>query len=502
MRQYRESITEARRLDRRPKSTSRAMRQLTPRTKRFRTGAQILLASKHLLSQLLVHGSLMPADIDLYRDDFSRLGDPELFDAVEAFTRVNQPANDRTQEGYLVDFKATWSDSALQTAAAFANTFGGLLLVGVSDDQGRADRIVGIVATRQELKTRIASSIASNISPTPPYEIRDVAFPSDPARHLCIVGVRKGSGMYLLTKKGDQPVYIRNEDESRPADAARLQALLASRVIPGHPAGPQPFTYAQPSLGASRLYILKRQIHNGQPGRSRCETFLQMSLQPEEPLAVHLELGVEQKLLSIIRAIYPEIANNADDRARNMGASFSDERLRDWYLTMYSEEFRDYEMKWGIDDRGGVHFITQVACKASQQGDGSEFWSLCDVMTNLDCTIQVAHEFWDYLEYPGEAQILAQLQVETLPLLERNSGTQSACAFGYYERDGQRKRARPLPADALVRPAKQGSRATAAVDLNYASRFGNHSEAVALITNQLLRDLGYAGNLADLRALL
>ena len=173
----------------------------------------------------------MPVDVDLYKDDLSRFGDPELFAAVEAFTKVNQAPTDRTQEGYLVDFKASWSDSSLRAVAAFANTFGGLLVVGVSDKDGRADQIVGIPSPRQELKTTIASSIASNISPTPPYEIRDVAFPSDASRHLCIVRVRKGNGLYLLTKKGDQPVYIRNEDESRPADAARLQALLATPAV-------------------------------------------------------------------------------------------------------------------------------------------------------------------------------------------------------------------------------------------------------------------------------
>jgi predicted HTH transcriptional regulator len=109
-----------------------------------------------------------------------------------------------------VDFKASWSDSALRTVAVFPNTFGGLLLVGVSEDDGRADQIVGIAAQRQELKTTIASSIASSISPTPPYEIRDVAFPSNPAQHLCIVRVRKGNALYLLTRKGEHPVYTRS----------------------------------------------------------------------------------------------------------------------------------------------------------------------------------------------------------------------------------------------------------------------------------------------------
>ena len=444
----------------------------------------------------------MHAEVDLYKDDLSRFSDPELFGAVETFTRVSLPFGDRAQEGYLVDFKAAWSDSALRAVAAFANTFGGLLLVGVSEKDGRADQIVGISSQRQELKTSIASSIASNISPTPPYEIRDVAFPTEPTRHLCIVRVRKGADLYLLTKKGEQPVYVRNEDESRPADAARLQSLLAVRATPGHPAGSEPFAYNQPSIGTQRLFVLKTQIQSEQPRRARSETFLLMSLQPESRLVVHLETGVEEKVRSLIRSVYPEIANSVDDRARNPRASFCDERLRDWYLTTYFDELRDYEMKWGIDDHGGLHFITQVACKASHQDDGAEGWSLCDVMTNLDCTIQVAHEFWDHLEYPGEAQIVAQLQVENLPLLERSSGTQSACSFGFYERDGRRKRAKPLLADALTNPAKQGSRAAAAVRLNYASRFASHRESVALLTNQLLRDLGYAVRLADLRSLL
>jgi hypothetical protein len=65
-----------------------------------------------------------------------------------------------------------------------------------------------------------------------------------------------------------------------------------------------------------------------------------------------------------------------------------------------------------------------------------------------------------------------------------------------------RKRARPFLQTPSLRLQKQGSRATAAVDLNYASRFGSHSEPVALLTNQFLRDLGYAVNLADLRSLL
>jgi hypothetical protein len=41
----------------------------------------------------------MSTEIDLYKDDLAAYGYPEIFAAVEAFTRVSQPATDRAQEG-------------------------------------------------------------------------------------------------------------------------------------------------------------------------------------------------------------------------------------------------------------------------------------------------------------------------------------------------------------------------------------------------------------------
>jgi len=117
---------------------------------------------------------MTPIEVDLYKDDLAAVADRDLYSAVEAFARTASPPTDRTQEGYLLDFKSAWSDSALRTVAALANTFGGLLLVGISENGGRADQPVDVASPRQELKTTIASAIASNISPSPPYEIRDV----------------------------------------------------------------------------------------------------------------------------------------------------------------------------------------------------------------------------------------------------------------------------------------------------------------------------------------
>lgn len=424
-------------------------------------------------------------DIDLYRDDLAAVSDRELFAGVEDFTRVAAPATDRTQEGYLLDYKAAWSDSALRAVAAFANTFGGLLIVGVSESGGRADQLVGIASHRQELKTRIASAIASNISPTPPYDIRDIVFPDGSGKHLCLVRVRKGNGLYLLTKKGEQPVYVRNEDQSIPADAARLQALLATRVTPVSP-DYQPFN---DPIG---FYV--SQVHaQGDPGqRRRSETFLSIQVIPEETQTARLDIAVEQKLQTIVRGTYPGFTE----------CWFSEARGKHWYQISYLDTRSDYEMKWGLTGIGVLHFITQVRCAVQNRDGASTAWSLSDLMTNLDHTIEAAHQLWDYLGYSGEGRVFAGLQVETLPLLERASGERSVFAFGHYDRDGPRRRARPLATSAITRAEKQASRGTAMVDLTYATRCGSHAEPVALLTNELLRDLGHSTSLADLRALL
>jgi hypothetical protein len=446
------------------------------------------------------------ADIDFYKDDLTAPEDKDLYTAIEVFTRISLPQTERTQEGYLLDFKAIWSDTALKAVAAFANTFGGLLVLGVSDKDGRADELVGIRSQRHELKTRVASMIASNISPSPSYEIRDVAFPDGSGRHLCIVRVRKGNHLYLLTKKGELPVYVRNENESIPADSARLQALLATRVAVSSPGNPDA---SQPAIFSQFLFVTEAQpvpegmtVPTGyQPQRARSGTFLQIQLTPEEPQVVRLDLAIEQEFRLIVLKSYPELVDNVHDPSPHIGASLDDFRLRDWYQLNYRETLRDHEMGWGIDSSGSAYFVTQVRCKLQEKGQETEVWSLGDLITNLDCTIEAAHRFWNYLNYPGEAHVLAELRVEPLPLLERAGGFQAAYSSCFYQKASPRKRANALSTDSLTRAEKHGARAIAAVDLTYATRHSKRPEAVAILANQILRDLGYSARLDDLRSL-
>jgi predicted HTH transcriptional regulator len=92
-----------------------------------------------------------------------------------------QLASAQPNESNRDDYKTIWSNDAIKDAAAFANTFGGILIIGVEknkkDNQAKP---VG-VASSSALTTGIASAIATNISPTPPYDIAECHEPEEPS---------------------------------------------------------------------------------------------------------------------------------------------------------------------------------------------------------------------------------------------------------------------------------------------------------------------------------
>ncbi|MEJ5251082.1 MAG: helix-turn-helix domain-containing protein [Armatimonadota bacterium] len=69
-------------------------------------------------------------------------------------------------ESQTLEFKRQWTDNALEDLAAFANTDGGDLLIGVRDD----GEVVGAQADDKELQ-RLASVIASHLHLTPAIEV-------------------------------------------------------------------------------------------------------------------------------------------------------------------------------------------------------------------------------------------------------------------------------------------------------------------------------------------
>ena len=73
------------------------------------------------------------------------------------------------REGQTLEFKRQWTDRALEDLAAFANTDGGSLLLGIRDD----GEIVGAKIDDQEIQ-RITNRIASHLGITPTIQVIDL----------------------------------------------------------------------------------------------------------------------------------------------------------------------------------------------------------------------------------------------------------------------------------------------------------------------------------------
>ena len=114
------------------------------------------------------------------------------------------------KESETLEFKRQWTDRALEDLAAFANTAGGTLLLGIRDD----GEIVGVRADDQELQ-RIANLIAAHLGITPSIRVNEMqGLPVIEIRVAPAPGVISYGGRYL------RRVGTTNRDFS-PAELAR-----------------------------------------------------------------------------------------------------------------------------------------------------------------------------------------------------------------------------------------------------------------------------------------
>lgn len=129
-------------------------------------------------------------------------------------------------EGEHVEFKEAVCDSAIKTVAAFANSGGGKIYIGVKDD----GEVAGIEDVDGEL-LRLTGKMRTNIRPDVLMMVSTEVETHD-GRAVIVVTVEKGSKRpYYLAAKGlrSEGVYIRSGASSVPSsEAAILQMIQES----------------------------------------------------------------------------------------------------------------------------------------------------------------------------------------------------------------------------------------------------------------------------------
>jgi Schlafen, AlbA_2 len=422
---------------------------------------------------------------DLYSVDLRSLAGSDLYRAIVEFVRIDRPQDDRPREGYLLDFKEDLSDRFLRSVAAFANTFGGLLVVGVSEDDGRPDKLVGVI-TSGELKTRVASVIASNIFPCPPFEIAECGIPSDPdGRKLCVVRVREANEICLLARKGEKnPVYVRVEDQSSPADASQLRSLL-NRKRQGQDLAAD-LDRRISELAASLFVCRYRESSQG----NRSNTYFQITICPYTHPAMRLDLATEQIFGRLVSTQNPGLQALVNVNE----AKVVYRRSRDWCEMQFLDQAHDYERRFRLTSRADIGFITQVGWPITP---GGEFWSLYDVAADLVNVGALAREFCRETGYYGGFRLVASLNIGGLGF-EADRGALEPLFYGRLS--GVPGFSLDFKSVIMVKgPPPLPQVAQAEIDLDYTSLGDSLSATVTTVVNQLLRCLGHLAHFQALQ---
>lgn len=159
-------------------------------------------------------------------DDQTAYKDAMILRDVRALVDTGQ------RESPVLDYKKDVSDKDNwpEAVAAFANTFGGLIIFGVEAKGDQPAALTGFDPRGVEIKTKLTSTLLSRIQPRPQISIRVVALDTDPAREVVVLRVSEGfRPPYMHSKDGHHHIYIRVGAQKVEADYLQLSALIEKR---------------------------------------------------------------------------------------------------------------------------------------------------------------------------------------------------------------------------------------------------------------------------------
>ena len=422
--------------------------------------------------------------IDLFNADLEGQSNDDRYAALAEFAAT------LPSEGWRHDYTASWDDdSGLTKVAAFANSFGGILIIGVRKSKTDPTcQLIG-VASSAEYKTKIASSIAGNISPTPSYEIFECHPPNDPSLRFCIVRVRSTKALHLITKKGLQPVYIRNEDEARPANAAQLRALIErERVAPANAV--HLVDRASVIRDALNLRCKYKDPSSDRWFLSASEsvpTFLKLELIPSQPFQWPLDQSREEFFRRLVLRCFPRLAETQGGVATS-----TESRGADYYQYVWYHKSIDYEGRWHITEEGEIGMGTAME-SSTLAGE----WSIVDLALHVIAFAQMSLIWWRTNGYFGDGRVFAQLNVNHLQVAQTSAGG----SFNHLVNlKYPRLRSATLPSQSVLLGTSIRTSANAEIAWDYFAATDSLPRLVALLMNQLLRGLGHSADWHSLEA--
>ncbi len=145
---------------------------------------------------------------------------------IETITwnNIEEFADQRIQEGANLDYKADFPKELQKTIAAMANTLGGIIIIGIAeDDENRPVIPINGISFQRGLSERVMNIILSNISP-PVFPEINVCPNEKKTQALIIIRIPQ-SHQTPHAISGNTKVYLRTGNRNKPESLAQIDDI-------------------------------------------------------------------------------------------------------------------------------------------------------------------------------------------------------------------------------------------------------------------------------------
>lgn len=153
-----------------------------------------------------------------------------LFDSSPAditLERVRELVGQDLPESLTLEYKERYSSSLVKSVAAMANTYGGLILVGVTDQPG-PDRLAGVP---EQTVVQIVNACHEQLEPPWEPEIIPVSLTAEAAaQYILVVRIDPARAPRPLLINGAAPIRLQGRNAT--ADRNRLAQLFSESPLP------------------------------------------------------------------------------------------------------------------------------------------------------------------------------------------------------------------------------------------------------------------------------
>jgi hypothetical protein len=159
---------------------------------------------------------------------------------LRTWLAVDQPIDARPEESTRLDFKEVLPNDIGKDVAAMANTYGGLILIGISCEEAHTAKklkrnvptaIRGARFNGGEAKLQVTQKILASVRPGPQFDVQAIPLEED-GKFVIAIWVQEGIyPPYEYDSRAESSIPVRAQDSSRRANLQEIEAMFAKRSL-------------------------------------------------------------------------------------------------------------------------------------------------------------------------------------------------------------------------------------------------------------------------------